>query len=96
MPDVNWKYHTTGTNRSRRYLKDKDFLVQVLIELTSKGAFLHLVLSNREGFVEVMTGGSLGHSDHEAVRFEIFTNRRKTASKTLTLGMGRADFRLLR
>ena len=43
---------------------------------------------------EVMLCGCLGHSVH--VRFTIFGDRRKTATKTSTLDMGRADFRLLR
>lgn len=42
------------------------------------------------------TGGSLGRSDHGAARFKIFANGRKTASKTLTVDMRRADFRLLK
>lgn len=45
---------------------------------------------------ELATGGSLGHSDDEAVRFKSFANGRKTASKALTLDMRRADSRLLR
>ena len=45
---------------------------------------------------EMEIGGHLGHSDHEAVKFKIYGDRRKTASKTSTLDMRRADFRLLR
>ncbi|XP_052628596.1 uncharacterized protein LOC128134646 [Harpia harpyja] len=45
---------------------------------------------------EVVIGGWLGHSDHKVVEFQIIGDRRKTASKTSTLDMGRADFRLLR
>lgn len=41
-------------------------------------------------------GGCLGHSDHEAIEFKISGDRRKNASKTSTLDMGRAAFRLLR
>jgi len=44
----------------------------------------------------VVIGGCLGHSDHEVVEFQIVCNRKKTASKTSTLDMGRADFRLLK
>ncbi|GAB0207904.1 mitochondrial enolase superfamily member 1 [Grus japonensis] len=99
LPDVNWEHHTADTSRSRRFLKhlDDSFLVQLLKEPTRKGALLDLLLVNREGLVgEVAIGGRLGHSDHEVVEFKIFGDRRKTATKTSTLDMGRADFRLLR
>lgn len=43
-----------------------------------------------------MIGGWLGHSDHEVVEFQIVGDRRKTASKTLALDMGRADLGLLK
>ncbi|GAB0190604.1 hypothetical protein GRJ2_001525700 [Grus japonensis] len=99
LPDVNWEHHTADTSRSRSFLKhlDDNFLVQVLKEPMRKGALLDLLLVNREGLVgEVAIGGCLGHSDHEVVEFKIFGDRRKTATKTSTLNMGRADFRLLR
>ena len=47
-------------------------------------------------FGDVAIGGHLGHNDHEAVEFKIFGDRRKTATITSALDMGRADFRLLR
>ncbi|GAB0206625.1 mitochondrial enolase superfamily member 1 [Grus japonensis] len=99
LPDVNWEHHTADTSRSRSFLKhlNDNFLVQVLKEPMRKGALLDLLLVNREGLVgEVAIGGRLGHSDHEVVEFKIFGDRRKTATKTSTLDMGRADFRLLR
>ncbi|KAJ7415481.1 hypothetical protein WISP_78132 [Willisornis vidua] len=45
---------------------------------------------------KVEIGGHLGHSDHEAIEFEISVIRRKSASKTSTLDIMRAEFRLLR
>ena len=97
LPEVNWVYHTANTSRSRRFLKrlDDKFLVQVLREPTRKGALLDLLLENREGLVgDVAIGGC--HSDHEVVEFRIYGDRRKTATKTSALDMGKADFRLLR
>ena len=49
--DINWEYHTADTNRSRKFLKhaEGNFLVQVLRELTRKGALLDLLFVNREG-----------------------------------------------
>ena len=94
LPDIDWDYHTADMSRSRRFLKhlDDNFLVQVLREPTRKGALLDLLLENREGLVEdVAIGGCLGHSDHGAVEFKIFGDRRKTATKTSAVGMGRAD-----
>ncbi|GAB0186493.1 hypothetical protein GRJ2_001114600 [Grus japonensis] len=99
LPDINWEHHTADTSRFRSFLKhlDDNFLVQVLKEPTRKGALLDLLLVNREGLMgEVAIGGRLGHSDHEVVEFKIFGDRRKTATKTSTLDMRRADFRLLR
>ena len=99
LPHVNWEYHTAGTNRSRRFLNhlDDNFLVQVLKELTRKGAFLDMLLINREGLVgKIEIGGCLGHTDHETVKFKICVDKRKAASKTSTLDMRRANFRLLR
>ena len=71
--------------------------MQVLREPTRKGALLDLLFVNREGLVgEVVIGGCLGHSNHAVAEFQIIGNRRKTASKTSTLDMGRADFGLLK
>jgi len=97
LPAINCDYHMANTSRSRRFLKhlEDNFLVQVLREPTRKGALLDLLLENREGLVgDVAIGGHLGHNDHEVVEFEIFGDRRKTATKTSVLNMGRADFRL--
>lgn len=45
---------------------------------------------------EAAIDSCLGHSDHEIVEFKIFGERRKTATKALTLSTGRADLRSLR
>ena len=49
MPDINREYHVAETKRSRRFPKHVDaiFLVQVLGELTRKGALLDLLLVKR-------------------------------------------------
>lgn len=41
-PDTSWEYHTASTKRSRKFLKhiEVNLLVQVLRELTKKGALL--------------------------------------------------------
>ena len=88
FPDDNWEYHTEDINRSRKFLKHTEdhFLVQVLREMTRKGALLDLLFVNREGLMgQVVIGGCLGHSDHEVFDFQIVCDRRKTASKTLAL-----------
>lgn len=41
-------------------------------------------------------GGQLGHSDHVILDIRIIGDKRKTATKTSTLDMGKADFTLLR
>lgn len=72
-------------------------MVQVLRELSRKGALLDLLFENRGGLVgDMVVCGYLGHSDHKLVEFQIVGNRRKTAGKTSTLGMGRAEFGLLK
>ena len=62
-----------------------------------KGALLVLLLLNTEGHVgDVAIVGHVGLRDHEVVTFKIFGDRRKTATKSSTLEMGRADSGLLR
>lgn len=41
-PDTSWEYHAASTKRSRKFLRhiEVNFLVQVLRELTKKGALL--------------------------------------------------------
>ena len=99
FPDISWEYHTAEPNRSRKILQDvvDNFLVQVLREPRSKGALLDLLFVKREGLLgEEVLGGCLSHMGHEVVEFQIIVSRRKTASKTLTLDMGRADLGLLK
>jgi len=98
FPDINREYHKADTNRSRKFLKhvEENFLVQLLMELTRKGALLNMFV-NRERLVgKVVINSCLGHSDHEVVEFQTVGDRRKTASKTSTLGMRKADFGLLK
>lgn len=50
LPDINSEHHTFGTKRTRRFLKyvDDNILVPVVGQQTRKGAFLDLLLPNRE------------------------------------------------
>ncbi|KAJ7408937.1 hypothetical protein BTVI_58202 [Pitangus sulphuratus] len=69
---------------------------QVLKELTSKDDLLDLLLVNRGDLVsEVEIGDCLDYSNHEEIEFKS-VDRRKSASKTSTLDMRRADLRLFR
>ncbi|KAJ7402613.1 hypothetical protein BTVI_84829 [Pitangus sulphuratus] len=71
--------------------------LSVLRELAQKDALLDLLLVNRVDLMnEVEIGGCLGHSEHEAIKFKLSVDRRKSASKTSALDMRRAEFRLLR
>lgn len=54
------------------------------------------MLVNREGVMNEVIGGCLGHSNYEATGFKISVDRRKSARKTPALDLRRADFRLLR
>lgn len=74
----------------------KESLVQVLREAARKGASLDLVVNREALMSQVAIGGWLGHSDHKVVEFQVMGSRRKTAIKTSTLGMGRADAGLLK
>lgn len=70
-------------------------MVQILSENNRKGALLDLFI-NAEGLVgEVTIGGCLGHNNHEEVEIKIFGDRRKIATRTSTLDLCKADFRLL-
>lgn len=72
-------------------------MVKVLREPTRKDAILHLLPINREGLMsEVEIGGHLSHSHHKVNKFKMSVGRRKSATKTLTLDIRRADFRFLR
>lgn len=72
-------------------------MVQVLRELTRKSSFLGLLLVNRKGLMgEVAVGGHPGHGKCKAVKYKIFDDRRKIATRTSAMNMERADFRLLR
>lgn len=95
LPDVNWEYPAADTDRSRRFLKglDDNFLVQVLRELSRKGALLDLLLVNKSLMSKTATCAYLGHSNHEAAELKIFGDRKKTASRTSTLDTQRADFK---
>ena len=81
MTDINWKYHTTDTNRSTRFLKHLleipkqlcHFLVKVL-KITRKGDLLDCLLVNIEDLAgEVAVGAHLGHSI--VAEFKIFGDR---------------------
>ncbi|KAJ7424810.1 hypothetical protein WISP_26561 [Willisornis vidua] len=99
LPEINWEHHAAGTIPVRRFLKnlDDNFIEQVLMKPTRKNALLELLLVNRvDPMSEVDIGACLGHSDHENTKFKISVDRRKSASKTSTVDMRRADFRLLR
>ncbi|KAJ7407526.1 hypothetical protein WISP_125912 [Willisornis vidua] len=70
--------------------------LNVLKELTGKDVLPDFLLVNRNGLMsEVEICSCLGQSDH-AVEFKISSVRTKSASKTSTLDMRRADFRLYR
>lgn len=63
-----------------------NFLVQALRELMRQGALLDLLFVNREDLVvELVIGGSFGHSDHEVVEFKIFGDKKKSANKISAL-----------
>ncbi|KAJ7417020.1 rna-directed dna polymerase from mobile element jockey-like [Pitangus sulphuratus] len=99
LSEINWKHHTAGTTWSRRFLKnlDDNFMKQVQRESTWKDALLDLLLVNKEDLMsKVEIGNCLGHSSHKVIEFKISVNGRKCASKTSTLDIRRADFRLLR
>ncbi|XP_069735804.1 amyloid-beta A4 precursor protein-binding family A member 1-like [Phaenicophaeus curvirostris] len=63
----------TGPEDSYLNSLDNNFMAQVLRELTRKGASLDLLLVNGEGLVgEVVIEVCQGHSDHKAVKFNIY------------------------
>lgn len=95
FPGINWEYHTARTNRSRQLLKDIEgnFLVQVLRETTREGALLDFLFVNGEGLMaEVVICGSLGHSDHQVLGFQVVVVRKNCHQN---FNSGRADFGLL-
>jgi len=98
-PHICWRDNTGGCKQSRRFLEcvDDNFLLQVIVEPTRRGAMLDVVLTNKEGLVgNVKLKGSLGCSDHEMVKFTILWAARRVLSKLTTLNFRRADFGLFR
>ncbi|TRZ06977.1 hypothetical protein HGM15179_020129 [Zosterops borbonicus] len=53
LPEINWKHHTAGTTKVRRFLKDlnDNFMEQVLRDPTWKDFLLDLLLVNRVDFM---------------------------------------------
>lgn len=96
LPEINWDHHTADTTQARRFLKHlhHNFMEQVLRELSWKD-YLDLLLVSRED-EQSEHWGQLSHIDHRAIKFKISGDRRKSARKTSTLAMRRADLRLLR
>ncbi|CAM5130792.1 unnamed protein product [Natator depressus] len=99
FPDICWESNTAVHRQSRKFLESvgDNFLVQVLDEPTRGGAFLDLLLTNREELVgKAKVDGNLGGSDHEMVEFRILTQGRKVSSRIRTLDFRKADFDSLR
>ncbi|CAM5117140.1 unnamed protein product [Natator depressus] len=99
FPDICWESNTVVHRQSRKFLESvgDNFLVQVLDKPTRGGAFLDLLLTNREELVgEAEVDGNLGGSDHEMVEFRILTQGRKVSSRIRTLDFRKADFDSLR
>ncbi|KAM4642928.1 uncharacterized protein AAGF69_015296 isoform 1-T2 [Amazona ochrocephala] len=97
-PDICWRDVMARHKQSRRFLDCvEDNFLQVIEEPTRRGAMLDLVLTNGEGLVgNVMLQGSLGHSDHEMVEFEILRTVRRACSKLTAMDFKRAHFGLVR
>jgi len=94
-----WEDHTARHMQSRRFLQSisDNFLMQVVEEPTRRGMLLDLVLTNKEGLVEIVkVGGSLGSSDHEMVNFRILHGGSRAISTIKTLDLRRANFGLFK
>lgn len=93
MPDLQLGIPSAGENGSRRFLQYLDnFLVQILSRDTKRLGRVpsYFLLANRED----LTGEVVitDHRDHEVVECKLFGDRSKTATKSLTLDMGRTVF----
>jgi len=98
-PDISWEDHTARHMQSWRFLQsiDDNFLMQVVEELTRRGALLDLVLMNKEGLIEdVKDGGSLGCSDHEMFNFRILRGGSRATSRITALDFRRVNFGLFK
>lgn len=91
LPEITWELYKDDTTWARKFLKnlDDNFMEQVLRELTQKDALLDVLLVNR---IDLMNGDpQLSWQE-----FKISVDKRKNDSKTSSLDMRRADFRLFR
>ena len=66
--------------------------MQMVDEPTRRGELLHLVLTNKEGPIEVVkVEGSLGCSDQEMMELRITRGRIRKPSRITTLDFSRAN-----
>lgn len=66
-------------------------------EPTRRGVLLDFMLTNNEGLVgNVKVKGSLGHGDHEIVKFSVLMTRRRMNGKLTTWDFRRADICLFK
>lgn len=96
LPEISWENHAVQSRPGDALKNPVDnFMAQFLKEQNWKDTLLDLLLVNREDFVsKVGVGSCSGHCNHEAIKFKISFDGRKSASKTPTLAM-RRDFSTL-
>ncbi|TRZ07264.1 hypothetical protein HGM15179_019843 [Zosterops borbonicus] len=96
--DVCWKYNTVDRRQSRTFLEcvEENFLTQPVSEPMRGSTTLDLLFTNREGLVEDVVRGCLGHSNHKMIEFSVLGEVRKGVNKTSTLDFWRMDFGLFR
>ena len=104
FPDVCWKHNTEERKQYRKFLDcvEDNFLKQQVRERTRTAVPLDLLFTNREGMVrDVVVRSHLGHSNNKMIEFSILGELRRFGveegvSKTATLDLRRADFKLFR
>ncbi|XP_028941571.1 actin-related protein 6-like, partial [Antrostomus carolinensis] len=98
-PGISWNAYTASHSQSRRFLQctDGNFLMQMVDEPTRRGVLLDLLLTNKEGLIEVVkVESSLGCSNHKMVEFRILCGRNRIPSGITTLVFSRANFGLFK
>lgn len=80
LPDVCWKYSRAERKQTRRLLESVwyNFLIQLVSEPKRKSTQLDLLLVNTGLGGDVMTGGHLGHMDHEIIVSVSWRNNKRS------------------
>ncbi|KAF4803099.1 hypothetical protein TURU_020612 [Turdus rufiventris] len=94
-PLSGYENHFSGNTETQP--KQEEYTTRVSMPDDLEGLLLEIsLITDRVDLIRKAETSHLGHINHYKIEFKISVDMRKSASKTSTLDMRRADFRLLR